>query len=68
MFDLAVSNVVYVHVLICNIKEQKCLQYQTIFLVKTNFNICLSSDLHENVITGKVASHGAYQKEKNVIL
>lgn len=34
------------------------------FLVKTNFNICLSSDLHENVITGKVASHGAYEKGK----
>lgn len=50
--------------LICNIKEQKCLQYQTIFLVKTNFNICLSSDLYENVITEKVASHGAYQKGK----
>lgn len=40
------------------------MQYQTIFLVKTNFNICLSSDLYENVITEKVASHGAYQKGK----
>lgn len=34
------------------------------YIFGKNFNICLSSDLYENVITEKVASHGAYQKGK----